>query len=334
MWRWVPMADIGIAAENDRRRRHAAVGVAGGVELAHPVRCVGREKHGVGEKVHRQPANPAEEKAVAQQHGALLVAGGELRRQGRAGHLEQRGQRADHDGGRNRVEEQRRSAPVRRVPQGQVGERKRSGGGIHERVTPPPGTAEVVRELPDQWVDAGVEQQCDERGQGDRLGRDAHHLIVEEYQEVAEAVVLHPEGDRAETVEPAGRAIDFAAGLDSGAAGTRRRLPPATPPTLDSGLADLVAVGIGADILMWRDRLCSKVSVTWDGRRAQGVPTGGALAIAVAHPLHVQWVDGDAAPSRPDRALLDRRPHRARAGGDPASSCDLRRASGRRSSAR
>ena len=190
--------------EHDARGQHSVAGVAGGVGLPHGVAGVGNQQEGEGDQIEGQAADPGEEIPIAQQGGPLVVTLAQLGGQGGTGHLIEGDEGADDDGHPGQIEKQVALGPVRRVPQQQIGNRHRRRGGVHERVTPAPARAPVVRYLADDGVEEGVEDHGDHDRQADQRRAQAHHLIVEQQQQIAEAVVLHPEGHRAEAVEELG----------------------------------------------------------------------------------------------------------------------------------
>ena len=213
---------MGSDRRDEDRHQHQSAGevavgrVARRVQLAHRMGGVRLEEDRQRQEVHGQPAHPTEQEAVAQQLGALVIFRGEFGGEGRGWDFEGADEAADQDRRRHQIGEQRALAPpLWRSPQQQVGERDRHGGGVHEGVPPTPFRPRVVRQLADDRIDEGVDDQRDHDRQPD-LGRgQADDLGVEEGQEVGKAVVLHPEGHRAEAVEEPRRAAQAsAAGMD------------------------------------------------------------------------------------------------------------------------
>ena len=190
--------------EHDAGGQHAVAGEAGRVGLSHGVAGVGNQQEGEGDQIEGQAADPGEEIPIAQQGGPLVVTLAQLGGQGGTGHLIEGDEGADDDGHPGQVEKQMALGPVWRVPQQQVGNRHRRGRGVHERVAPAPARTPIVRHLADDGVEEGVEDHGDHDRQSDQRRAQAHHLIVEQQQQIAEAVVLHPEGHRAEAVEEFG----------------------------------------------------------------------------------------------------------------------------------
>ena len=164
----------------------------------------GPQEHLKGQQGHGQPAPPGEEVAVAEHLGPLVIVRGQLGGERGGGNLIEGDEGADHHRHHQQIDKQARLGELGRVPQQAIGDRHRNGRGVHERVPTAPARAPVVRNLADQRVGNGVEDHGDHDHQTHHVGRHADDLIVEDQQQVGEALVLHPEGDGAEAVEQLG----------------------------------------------------------------------------------------------------------------------------------
>ena len=159
---------------------------------------VRHQEHGIGKRQHRQPAAPAEQIAIGEEPGPLVIIGAQFGPERRGGYLERRQRDPHQQRAAEHVEQGRRLRPGRRVPQQQPADRDRQGGGIHPRMPPSPAAARVIGEIAHRRVDERLDHQRTHDRDADGAGRQADHLVVEQQQEGREAIVLHAVRDRSD----------------------------------------------------------------------------------------------------------------------------------------
>ena len=158
-----------------------------------------------GEERHGQAADPAEERAVTQERGPVVVIIRQLRRQRRTRDLIERNEEAGNDGDADQIIEQHRAGHARRrIPDHQVAERHRQRRRIHEGMAPPPARMGGIRPIADDRIEAGIDKEHDQQRQPDLLGRHVQNLIVIEQQQIGETLVLDAIGHGAEAIEQLG----------------------------------------------------------------------------------------------------------------------------------
>ena len=184
-----------------RQRRHRGIAIA--VENSHRMRRVGHQEHAIGQRQHRQPATPAEQIAIGEHPGALVIVRTEFGPECRGRNLERRQSDPHQERTAKHIETERRVRPMRRVPQEQPSDRHRQRRGVHPRVSSPPAPARMIRQIADQRIDKRLDHQRRHDRHAHQPGRQADHLIVEQQQEGRETAILHPISDRAEPERPA-----------------------------------------------------------------------------------------------------------------------------------
>ena len=173
----------------------AVMPVAGLVQQADRVIGVGHQEDNIAEEQHCQSAGPAEQIAVAHDHGALVIISGQLgnqrgRRDLAAGH-----QHPYHDRDDQQIGEDPAAQARRRRPQQDPCKAQRDRRNIEPGQALAPFCIGPVAEMADDRVRKGIDKQRQHQRQRHQPGIKADNLIVEEQQKGRKAVVLYAIGD-------------------------------------------------------------------------------------------------------------------------------------------
>ena len=134
-------------------------------------------RHGEG----HQAAQDGEEHAVRCEGGALVVVGGQLRREGKVGHVDEGGGGVEEDVGGSVVDGQEQVALQRRaVPEQGEGQGEGQGSEEQEGPATAPAGAGAVGDVADEGVVDVVPGAPDEDGSGGDAGTNAHDVGQED----------------------------------------------------------------------------------------------------------------------------------------------------------
>ena len=144
---------------------------------------IGHQKYNITEEQHRQSAGPAEQIAVAHDHGALVIIAGQFRDQRGRGHLAAGHQHPHHDRDHQQIGEDPAAQTRRGCPQQDPGKAQRNRRDIEPGQALAPFCIGPVAEMADDRVGKGIDEQSQHQCERHQSGIEANDLIVEEQQE-------------------------------------------------------------------------------------------------------------------------------------------------------